>query len=166
VAYHQAKVVKRICHALSVCASLADAARYGGIGPTTFHRWENRATAAFKAAGLDPDEMIDAEEDWAPMVEQKEVPFCKFWVATRRARANGHVELLETIKEHAAEDWKAGAKMLAIRDPDNYAERRRHEHVMGSGSDAAPVKIVLEVAQPLELEASGEHPVAVSEEEP
>jgi hypothetical protein len=142
-------VIARLCHALGNFASNRDAAFYAGIGPRTFNRWENRATDAFKAAGLDPEQQLEFPEtegddgqpgqaEWESLVEEEERIFCRFWLLTRRARSTGNVKALENIVEHSKLDWRAGAKLIAIRDPDNYAETRRMEH---SGPKGEPVGV-------------------------
>ena len=168
------KRIDLIVQALMVCASNKDAAGFAGITATTFNSWQNRGKAAFEAAGLEPDELVDEgdpiddgdrkkrEPEWLSSMEEKERPFAVFLGETRRARAAAAVGILANIRQAARVDWKAGAKLLAIRDPANYAERRLHEH-SGSKSDAAPVRIVVETQAPIVEDVSGEHEVAADD---
>ena len=144
------KRIKIICNALEACASKKDAARMAGIGETTFKAWGKRARGAFEEAGLDSE---DPPEDWRDHIPEKEHIFCDFLLRAEYAHASAHLSLLNSLKLSATggkildeegnvlsvveADWRAAAKLLAIRSAD-YAERKRHEH---SGPAGKPIAV-------------------------
>jgi hypothetical protein len=129
------KKVDLICEALSKCASTEDAAKYAGIGERTYNYYMKRGVTEFELAGLDPEELPD---DWEEIVDKKEWIFCVLYQCANLARAEAHVTLLGTMMDAAPEDWRAAAKLLAVRRPDHYAERRRFEH---SGPKGKPISV-------------------------
>lgn len=145
-------VIDRIVEARGVLASWADAAAYGGKSEAGVMHWLARAREACETAGLDITRLpLDAAEK----VTLGERPFVELLERSTRARSEMKVSLLAGIALHAkggqlydennkkvgkpvVSDWRAGSKLLAITDPQHYAEKRRHEI---SAPDGAPLEV-------------------------
>ncbi len=149
------KRIDDICTALGVCASIKDAAEFAGVAEATYHRWMERAKHAFQSAQLNPAEL---PPDWRAHVDPEEHIFCDLRERATRARADAKIGLLGSIVlagkggplydengnvvANIDGDWRASAKMLAVRDPESYAERHKHE-LSGAGGEPLGVVIYL-----------------------
>jgi hypothetical protein len=159
------RVIDRIVEACGVLAPWTAAAAYAGKSVEAVYGWLARGREACQAAGLDPDAL---PEEAAALVEKGEQPFVQLLQRTTCARAEMEVSLLAGIALHAkggqlfnaqgepvgapvVSDWRAGSKLLAIRNPEHYAEKRRHEI---SAPDGAPLEVQIYMPE-LESEDEG-----------
>lgn len=171
-------VIDDVCTALGLSASNKDAANYAGISGDALQIYFRRGREALEAIGLDPDEPPDQAWEHADL-HDSERPFVQMLTRAIRARARGNVGLLATVHKAAkggavfedrvdpetgkvarvqvgfvAPDWRAAAKLLAVRQPRDYAEKRQ---VTIGGETGAPIGVqtflpVLEGDEPPEGE--------------
>ncbi len=94
------EVQEAICKALERGEVHVHAAEHGGISETTYYEWRTRG-------------------------EEGEQPFAEFLEATTRAEAKGRRLVFEKIRQHAVNDWRAGAWLLERRYPQYYGRAAR-----------------------------------------
>lgn len=113
-------IIEKLEEAYEAGASVRDAAGYAGIGYQTLFTYLEKADGG------------EADPIYRELRDRLEV-----------ARAKGNVEDLQALRLHGRTDaraWKALAHRLAVRDPDNYSERRRLELV---GAGGGPIQFYL-----------------------
>ena len=102
----------RIVNAISVGATYALAAQYGGVCPDTFTNWMRKGEAGKQ-------------------------PYVGFFEAVKEAEGAAAVKWLAKIEQAASDGtWQAAAWKLERRYPDDYG-RQRHEH---SGPGGGPIQ--------------------------
>jgi hypothetical protein len=140
------RVIERCCKALSLMSTQKDAAHYAGISVATFCNYAKRGREAAEAAGLSPEDVGEWPDNWRELIDPKALPFAEFLERTSRAQLDAKMRILEGIAEHGFRsdgDWRALAKLIAIRDPEGYAERKQLDHAVSTGSSGPP-RIVIE----------------------
>ena len=113
------KVIDDLEAALELGASMRDAAGHAGIGYNTMFTYLEKAD----------DEKAD------PIYRELRDRL-------EKARACGNVKRLEQLRDAAKDprNWKAAAHLLAVRDPENYSEKRRVEL---TGAGGGPIQFYL-----------------------
>jgi hypothetical protein len=96
-----------ICEALASGVYRQDAARYNGIGTTTFYRWMEVGEADHEAGVNSPQALL--------------------WEGVIQAEAKAKLRLSALISGAAVDDWKAAAWMLERKYPEEYGRRDRTE---------------------------------------
>lgn len=139
-------LIDDICKFIQMGCSVKDACEAAGISQTAYYEWLERAK------GPNPSPI-----------------FTEFADRTSRARAESKATLVGVLKSCAIgepifndagevvgrknKDWRAAAHMLACRYPDEWSERRRHEH---SGPAGKPIEV--QTYEAISLPATAEEP--------
>lgn len=97
--------IATIVEAVELGATYEIAAQAAGIHRDTLRGWREQGEA---------DRDADLPTDYADLI-----------AAVDDARARGEVELLRSIRAHAALDWRPAAWLLKVRHPERYVERTR-----------------------------------------
>lgn len=114
---------EQICRAIRAGVPFKTAAGAHGITYTTFQNWRVRGRDARALAQEHETDIPDAD-----------APYVAFLDGVQRARDEGKAALLTLWRTAAATDWRAARALLAIYEPEVYAERSRHDvHVQSSG---------------------------------
>lgn len=109
------KIGAKICANIVEGVTIKDAAGAEGVGESTIYQWLERAKGENAAAC-----------------------YREFAESFSRARAKSRLRRVKRINKAAAEDWRADAHMLALSDPEGYAQRKRHEH---TGAGGKPIEV-------------------------
>jgi hypothetical protein len=110
------EVQKRIVDAIALGNYLDTAAQYGGINPSTFHRWMEKGSRD------------DAEE-----------PYASFYEAVENAKAAAEVRAVARIQAAANDGtWQAAAWWLERTRPKKFGRFDRSEV---SGPEGGPVRL-------------------------
>lgn len=139
-----------LVNAFRSCASIKDACAVAKCGPGAFRKWREVGIQVLKDAGLDIEEL---PENWERSLDPEDVIFAALYIESDAARSETHVKLLNAIKlaalggqvfddegnviQTVEQDWRAAAKLLAMRSHE-YAEHRRHEH---TGKGGKPIQV-------------------------
>lgn len=113
------EVQKKIVDAIRAGNYKEVAARYAGIGETTFYEW-------LKKGG-----------------QCKNGVYTEFQKAVKNAEAEAEVRDVALIEMAAKENWTAAAWRLERRHPDRWGRKEHHE-VTGEGGKAITIKVVYE----------------------
>lgn len=106
--------IERIADAIRAGNYAQVAARYGGIGESTYYEWLRRGG-------------------------EGEAPFVEFMEAVKEAEAQAEVRNMALIQQAAqGGTWQAAAWYLERRYPARYGRRDRMEH---SGPDGGPITL-------------------------
>jgi hypothetical protein len=144
---HDPKRVKLILEAVQAGVPMKTAAEAAGITYDTLNGWRRRGADAIALADeydLDAaiEQLVDTDDDAIPLpdgIPDAEKPYAEFFVAVRRARAQGLAALVVLWRQQARVDWRAARALLAVHDPATYAQRSRLDMVTSGGSlDALP----------------------------
>lgn len=173
------KVINDVVTALGVSSSNADAANYAGISGTCLQTYFERARKALVDVELDPDEPPD--EAWTHKdLHDEERPFVEMLTRCIRARARGRIGLLaiahkcakggavfeERVDPETGQrtqvqvgfiepDPRTALKLLAVRKPHDYAEKRQLA-LSAEGGAAIGVQLFLPVLEGEEPDAAAE----------
>jgi len=159
------KVIDDVVQALTISASYRDAAEYADISERTLHNYLERGRLALANVGADFDDPPDVE-DLSTLVPEEDQCFVRLLQSATRARARGNISLL-AIAHKAAKggavyeqrvnddgetervqvgyvqpDARTALKLLAVRQPREYAEKRQVE-VAGEGGGPLGVQLFL-----------------------
>ena len=107
---------KRILEALRAGNTRRASACAGGVDPSTFCNWQNRAIA------------------------DGEGPYFDFFKQVKEAEAEAERDALSTIRSAAVDSWQAAAWYLERRYPQDYGRKMRHELTTD-----APLEVVVEI---------------------
>ena len=110
------EVQAAICEALRAGNYAEVAARYAGIGSTTFYRWMERG-AADMAAG-------------------KATPFSEFSDAIKKAETDAEVRAVAIIQKAMPKNWQAAMTYLERKFPKRWSRGERREV---SGPEGGPI---------------------------
>lgn len=101
-------VTLQLIHWIGMGVSIDMACRFSGISSTKFRRWMRKGE--------------DQEDEDGSITEPATEPYASFAARIREAEAT----LVSTVAESwvTADDWRAKAKFLAARYPEEYSERR------------------------------------------
>lgn len=164
------RVIDAVCQALSVSASQGDAAAYAGISASSLQAYNERGRKALADAGIDPE--APPPEAWRdPAIEEGERPFTEMLCRSHAARARGNISLLAIAHKCAKggpvyeermnpetgrleqvqvgylePDPRTALKLLAVRQPRDYAEKRQLA-VTGEAGAAIGVQVFLPVLE-------------------
>jgi transposase len=128
----------RLVQVLQIGTFRENAARYVGIGVSTFYRWMEAGEA-------------DVEHD-------RQTPFRELWEAVTRAEAHAEVVAVGKIGLAARSDWRAAAFLLERRWPERWGRRRRVEltHVGYEEGERRAMVVSSEDPVPLDDDALSE----------
>jgi transposase len=110
-----AVVKARIIKATKAGMSRARAAECAGITAATYKGWVSKGRAG-------------------------QEPYAAFLAEVREAERHSEEELLDLIKEHAIEDWKAASWLLKCRYQDRYGEQTKVQHEVKFTEEQARAK--------------------------
>lgn len=114
---------EKILRAIRAGVPFKTAAQAHGITYTTFQNWRVRGRDARARA-----------EEHEQTIPDEDAPYVAFLDGVQRARDEGKAALITLWRQAAATDWRAARALLAIYEPEVYAERSRHDvHVQSSG---------------------------------
>ena len=111
-------VQKRVVEAIRAGNYKEVAARYAGIGESTFYEWLKRGAS-------------------------HRVGYVEFAEAVKNAEAEAEVRDVALIEKAAMENWTAAAWRLERRYPDRWGRRERHE-ITGEDGKELVIKVVYE----------------------
>ena len=161
-------VIDDVVTALGISASWKDAAEYAGISERTIHNYLERARLALHDSGIDADDPPGDVELLSEAVPESERPFVRLLQRATRARARGNIGLLAIAHKSAKggavwerrldpndptktievqvgfiePDARTALKLLAVRQPKDYADKRQIE-VAGEGGGVLGVQLFL-----------------------
>lgn len=116
-------LAEKLYRAIRAGVPYKTAAGAHGITYTTFQNWRVRGR----------DALARAQEHETP-IPDADAPYVAFLDGVQRARDEGKAALITLWRTAAATDWRAARALLAIYEPEVYAERSRYDvHVQGSG---------------------------------
>lgn len=137
---------EQILRAIRAGVPYKTAAEAHGIAYRTFQLWRVRGRDALAIAEEHEQEIPKSEE-----------PYVRFMQGVHRAREEGKAALVALWRQAAATDWRAARALLAVYEPEAYAERSRHDvHVSSSGvgegipderGPAAEVEVIPDIAR-------------------
>jgi hypothetical protein len=104
--------VTRICEAIRLGMSSADACRYAGVARSTYEEWKAKALARPGSPFAEAIDQINA------------------------ALAESELRLLGYWSRSAADDWRAAQQLLAVRWPERYSDTRRVQVTVSKTFDA------------------------------
>ena len=84
----------------------------------------------------------------------------EFAAEVRRCRQRGNLDILANWFDTAKRDWRAGAALLALRDPEHFAANRRVEVTGAGGGPVQHTVQVIEVPAQLDAAAWNALPIA------
>jgi hypothetical protein len=124
-----AAITERLCHALSIGTTHADACRYAGLSYRTYRRHLARGEAEA--------ERLEAHPRSRPKKSERD--FLHFCQAIKRAEAVGVLRMLARINEAASHHWQAAAWLLERLYPQDYG--RRVHYIRHSGQVTAQTEV-------------------------
>jgi len=145
------EVHEGICRMITAGVPFKTAAEAHGIHYATFQNWRIR--------GRDAKAM--AEEHERPVADD-DVKYVEFFEAVPVARANCIARLVLLVSQAAQTDYRAALRMLAVYDPQTWADRRWLEVALrppdeglptGDVANVEPVRILPDVQRASQLVA-------------
>lgn len=110
-------------HWLQLGLTINQACTIAGVTSVKFHRWLR----------------LGEEED--PENNSPREPYITFALRIRRAELHAAGNIVQAWTEAARSDWKAGAKFMAARFPEEWSERRIQRNPEASGPTTITVNI-------------------------
>lgn len=122
-----------ICIAMSVGATVREAAAAGNVSEQAVHNWKRRAIEALAKAGY-TEGVEYAEWEALEATDAADHPYLDFWWEFSRASDRGTVTFLTKIA--GASDWHAQWALLKSKHPDRFGER-----LQLTGADGGPIEV-------------------------
>lgn len=104
----------KVIQAIRVGMTHARSCVWADITEAAFMKWRRRGQEALRTA-----------EETGHAVPRKDVPYVLFVKETERASVAGDMELLVNWRNAARDDWRAAAKLLAVRHPEEFSEQHQ-----------------------------------------
>jgi hypothetical protein len=122
------ELAESILRAIRAGVPYKTAAGAHGIHYATFQNWRVRGRDALAIA-----------EEHEIAIHPDDEPYVEFFEGVQRARDEGKAALVTLWRTAAVHDWRAARALLAVYEPETYAERSRYDVHVTPGAQVGEV---------------------------